>query len=692
MKKFLIFFICFLFTWNANAQQSGPFSIEEVLSSSFPSGLISSSKEGRLVWVENAKGVRNIWLAEPPNYVGSQITTYTRDDGQDLTNLQFLKDEGAIIYLRGSNTNRKSEFPNPSIIAKGVSQEIHLFNLASKMDTIIAKGRSPKINPVKDEIVFIRKGQVWYKNLNDQKEPNQLMTTRGNASNLIWSPDGTKLAFVSNRSDHSFIGVYNLAEANLRYLSPSVDKDSNPVWSPDGSKAAFIRTPNERNQLIFEPHRSGLPWSIMVVNVNTGEPNELWKADEGMGSVFRQISAANQIFWTQNNYIVFPWEKYGWTNLFSVDTKSKKVNRLTNGNFEVQFVSMSWDGKEVLYSSNQNNIDRQHIWKSPADGSTAVQITSGEGIEWAPVSLPNGDIIAFASGPTTPAYAARWKNGKASPLRDNSDISFPTRHLVKPEQIIFDAADGMKIHGQLFKPKDYNSSKKYPGVLFFHGGSRRQMLLGFHHRGYYHNAYALNQYLASQGYIVLSVNYRSGIGYGTEFRETLNYGATGASEFNDVLGAGLYLKNRSDVDPDRIGLWGGSYGGYLTALGLARASDLFAAGVDLHGVHDWNVVIKNFRPGYNPNSNPDFAKLAFDSSPLSSIETWRSPVLLIHGDDDRNVPFSETVDIAESLRKQGVTFEQLIFPDEVHGFLLHQNWVNAYLATADFFNRKLKNK
>ena len=120
------------------------------------------------------------------------------------------------------------------------------------------------------------------------------------------------------------------------------------------------------------------------------------------------------------------------------------------------------------------------------------------------------------------------------------------------------------------------------------------MLLGFHHIDYYHYAYALNQYLASQGYIVLSVNYRSGTGYGLKFREALNYGAGGNSEFNDVLGAGLFLQNHPNVDSTKIGLWGGSYGGYLTAMGLARASDMFAAGVDIHGVMNWNVIIKNF--------------------------------------------------------------------------------------------------
>ena len=216
------------------------------------------------------------------------------------------------------------------------------------------------------------------------------------------------------------------------------------------------------------------------------------------------------------------------------------------------------------------------------------------------------------------------------------------------------------------------------------------MLLGFNYGDYYHKSYALNQYLASKGYVVLAVNYRSGIGYGMEFREALDYGATGASEYADVVGAGLYLKSREDVNGSKIGLWGGSYGGYLTALGLARASDLFACGVDIHGVHDWNVVVRNFIPSYDATKRTEWAKVAFESSPMNFMNGWKSPVLLIHGDDDRNVPFSETVTISESLSEKGVYYEQLIFPDDVHSFLLHKNWLACYKATAEFFDRFLK--
>lgn len=220
------------------------------------------------------------------------------------------------------------------------------------------------------------------------------------------------------------------------------------------------------------------------------------------------------------------------------------------------------------------------------------------------------------------------------------------------------------------------------------------MLLGWHYMYYYHLNYAFNQYMASRGYIVLSVNYRSGTGYGLEFREALDFGARGASEFRDVMGAGLYLRARADVDPNRIGLWGGSYGGFLTAMGLARASDLFAAGVNIHGVHDW-IVDMIFDFGSLPLHTEDriaVEEKALESSPHTYVDGWRSPALFIHGDDDRNVSFRATVDLVQALRKRGVDSEVLVFPDEVHDFLLYSNWMKALTAAADFFERKLEQK
>ena len=256
--------------------------------------------------------------------------------------------------------------------------------------------------------------------------------------------------------------------------------------------------------------------------------------------------------------------------------------------------------------------------------------------------------------------------------------------------MIFKAPDGLKIHGQLFLPRGAKSRDKRPAAIFMHGGPIRQMLIGWHSRGYYHGAYALNQYLAYKGYVVLAVNYRSGIGYGYDFRRAPDQGPRGASEYQDIVAAGQYLQKRPEVDPSKIGLWGGSYGGYLTALGLARDSELFAAGVDLHGVHDWSLRGRRREGGGWGISGEDLMSSAYQSSPVADVYYWNSPVLFIHGDDDRNVDFIQTTDLVQRLRKLGKAhIEILIFPDEVHGFLRHDIWLKVYKATADFFNRFL---
>jgi dipeptidyl aminopeptidase/acylaminoacyl peptidase len=355
-------------------------------------------------------------------------------------------------------------------------------------------------------------------------------------------------------------------------------------------------------------------------------------------------------------------------------------------------VTLTPDRAHVLYNANQGDIDRRDVWRVPVAGGRPVAVTTGADIEWQPAMTSDGRAIAFLrSGARRPAHAAILVGAAAPRELAPGTIpgDFPERALVEPQAVTVIAADGMRIPAQLFLPPGVRAGERRPAVIYFHGGSRRQMLLGWNYSPYYHNAYAFNQHLASKGYVVLSVNYRSGIGYGMEFREALRYGAAGGSEFNDVIGAGLYLANRPDVDARRIGLWGGSYGGYLTALGLARASDLFAAGVDVHGVHDWNVGIRTFVPSYNTLERPEDARVAFQASPLADVDTWRSPVLVIHGDDDRNVSFSETVTLVEALRERGVAVEQLVFPDEVHSFLRHESWLAAYRASADFFDRRL---
>ena len=693
MKKLLLWpsFLMLLIIGHLVRGQNS-ISVKKILSAPFPTHLTAAPTGNQVAWVFNQEGSRNIWLAKGPNFKGKALTKYQGDNGQDISNLQFTPNGKSIVYVRGGAPNRRGEIPNPQSYTEPAERAIWIISTKGNEPQKLAVGSNPLINPDGKGIAFRSSGQAWYVSFEKDAIPEKMFHIRGSAGDLVWSPDGKKLAFSSSRGDHTFVGIYNLETDEISWVDPSIDHDRNPIWSPDGSQIAFMRVPNDGNRVIFHPYRETHPWSIRVADVSTCKSREIWKAKEGEGSAFRNISANSQLFWGKGDHIVFPYEGDGWTHLYSVPANGGDAVCLTPGEFEVQFVSMTPDASEMLYSGNQDDIDRQHIWRVSVAGGGPKAVSDGNGIEWSPVMTDKKTIAFLNSGPKTPAYPARFDDAgiNRSLAQGTMPSDFPESQLVQPEQVIFSAADGMQIHGQLFMPEGAKEGDNRPAVLFFHGGSRRQMLLGFHHRGYYHNAYALNQYLASQGYVVLSVNYRSGIGYGMKFREALNYGANGASEFNDVLGAGMYLQNRPEVDPKKIGLWGGSYGGYLTALGLSRASDLFAAGVDIHGVHDWNKVIKNFVPSYNPLEKARISQKAWDSSPVAFLDGWRSPVLMIHGDDDRNVPFNETVGLGESLRDRDVYFEQLIFPDEVHGFLLHKNWVAAYEATVDFFDRMLR--
>ena len=670
------------------------FTIPQALSAPFPTELKAAPTKGRLAWVFNTQGRRSIWVAEPTSdgtYATRQLTNYSVDDGQDLVELAWSADADSIAYVRGGDAEfSEKPYPNPAGIVAGVEQDIWVISLKGGEPRRLGEGHSPTVCPTGDSVAYILKGQLWLGELTGSDQPQQLIHARGTARSLSWSPDGRLLAFVSDHGDHSFIGLFSIATKSLIYVDPSTDRDSDPVWSPDGRKLAFLRTPSTPDNLLFGPKRTGPPWAIWVYQVDSQQSEQIFKASEGRGSVFREVVAENQLLWGAGDRIIFPWEKDGWTHLYSVSAGGGTPLLVTPGDFEVEYVSLSQDRKTAVYSSNQDDIDRRHVWKVPVDGKQKEALTKGTGIETAPVVLSDNQTVAVlhsdARLPMRPAVLAG-----AQEIRDLRPQAippdFPAAQMVTPQAVIFSAADGMEIHGQLFLPVNPSSARR-PAVVFFHGGSRRQMLLGWHYMYYYSNAYAMNQFLARRGYIVLSVNYRSGIGYGLEFREALNYGATGASEYSDVQGAGIYLRSRGDVDRQRIGLWGGSYGGYLTALGLARSSDLFAAGVDLHGVHDWNTELENFVPSYDPKAHADAARVAWDSSPLASVRTWHSPVLLIHG-DDRNVPFAQTVALANALRKQGVDFEELIFPDEIHDFLLFRNWVAAYSAAANFFDRQL---
>ncbi len=680
-----------ILTPRANAQK--PITLEQVMSAPFPSNLTAAKKSNRIAWTLNQEGRRNIWVAEGPAFTARQLTKYESDDGQELSDLSFSADCNTIVFVRGEGKNSAGQVPNPTSNPAGTEQTVWTVAWSGGEPKRVDAGHSPEISP-QGTIAYVKDGQIWLAALDGGEKPQQLVV-RGRNGGSRWSADGSRLLFVSARGDHAFIGVYVVAAKTVQFMAPSVDSDGDPVWSLDGRRIAFVRQPAEARdtpQGYFLAPDKPHPWAIWVADAAAGTAKEIWhssRTPQGSYPYMAEDTGGGVINWGANNQLVIASEEDGWQHLYAVSAAGGTPKLLTPGNCEVEQWSLAPDKSSILFNSNCGDVDRRHLWNVSVSGNPPVQWTRGEGLEWSPVMLADAQTFAYVTSDAThPAravvsdFAAKSK----PPLAPETwPKDFPSDRLVVPQQAIFKSGDGLEIHGQLFVPAGMKGGDKRPALIFLHGGPIRQMLLGWHYMYYYSNSYAMNQYLASRGYIVLALNYRSGIGYGRAFREAPGRAGRGATEYQDVVAAGKYLQSRSDVDGKHIGLWGGSYGGYLTALGLGRNSDLFAAGVDFHGVHDWptdNWDGKNIPAELN--------KLAHDSSPVTSVNTWKSPVLFIHGDDDRNVYFTQTVDLVARLREKGVEIEQLVFPDDVHDFLLHRNWVAAYHAAGDFFDRHFK--
>lgn len=750
----------------------------QFMSAGYPLELVAAKKADRIAWIANDKGLRNVFTAAAPGFRAVRVTSFMKDDGVDTTQLTISDDGSTVSFTRGHGMNRQGWVANPEADPDGVERALWAANTAGGGAWRLAEGQSGVISPNGRYVAFAKDGQIYRvpasraapRASDVDKGLKPFIRIWGSNSNPTWSPDSRKIAFVSNRNDHSFIAVFDLAVRKVTYMSPSVDRDSSPSWSADSRRIAFIRRPgtpfgqqsqsgvgglgnppgpafNAANQGRggagrgrggdgaqgrggrggdvapagqTPPPRPGLTnafftggydTSFWVGDVTTGDAREFWHNAKD-DRVFTGITSMT---W-RGDHVIFQLEPEEWTRFFAVpvgDLAAPLQNTgpvartqvfgvgeppaaatpisLTPQNGQIESFSFSTDGRYLFYGTNATDSERRHLWRVPTAGGTPEQITRGAGIEHTPLLLASGKYLAALTADyrrpqsvtILPAPGDIGQLARRS-LGDGGKViyptltkAFPTAAHVVPQDVVLTAPDGLEFHNQLFLPADLRAGERRPAIAFVHGGPVRQMILGYHYMEVYHLFYGVNQWLASQGYVVLSVNYRGGTGYGKSFRTAANTNRRGNSEYQDVFAAGKYLQARPDVDPKRVGIWGLSYGGLLTAQALARNSDVFVAGVDLAGVHL-----------YGNNLDPE--NLAYKSSAISEIANWKSPVFLIHGDDDRNVNFAQTVGLVSLLRAHNIPHEIMVQPDDTHETLLYRRWLPLWERMEAFLTRHLK--
>lgn len=682
--------------------QGGPaFSIEQVKSYPYPNGLAAAAAGSRIAWAFDEQGRRNIYVAEGPDFRARRLTNYAEDDGQELTGVALTPDGRHVVYARGGEhgSNWDESAPvNPTSSPVPSKVQVWAVPFAGGEPKLLGDGDEPVVSPKGDRVAFQKDGAIWVATLDGAGPARRMFAARGDNGSALWSPDGRRLAFVSSRGSHSLVGVYTDDATPILWLAPSTSRDSSPRWSPDGKQIAFVRRPGGGGAPEPVLVRRPQPWAIWTADAATGEGRAVWKSPATLRGSAPTTHGGTNLHWAAGGRIIFLSYADGWPHLYSIPDRGGDPLLLTPGAYMVEHVSLSPDRRHLVFAANAGrapeDIDRRHVVRVPVDRAEPEVLTPGEGLEWSPSVTGDGRHVVFISAtarrPPLPAVMPAGGGPFRLLAEDRLPGEFPAARLVTPKKITFQAPDGLTVHGQLFERA--GGPAKKPAIVYVHGGPPRQMLLGWHYSDYYANAYALNQYLAGRGYVVLALNFRLGIGYGHDFHHPPAAGVQGASEYQDVRAAGEYLRALPQVDARRIGIYGGSYGGFLTALALARDSGLFAAGVDIHGVHNWTAERAQWLLENRYEKAPDTQRaldIAWQSSPVASVATWKSPVLLIHADDDRNVRFSQTADLARRLEKAGVPFEELVIPDDTHHFLRHANWLRVNAATAAFFDKHL---
>ncbi|KKN18224.1 hypothetical protein LCGC14_0957870 [marine sediment metagenome] len=683
---FIVVAVCFLMNGTLLAQKTGSvFDVDDFLDIKIPSSI---------AWSPDGKHIA--YQASGPK--GSDIYLYSLEKG---ISKKLVSGIPYYDYLRASTEPEFRWTSDGKHIIYTTGQEYYTISLEGGEPQLLISGlllgKMLRLSPDQKNVSFLRDGDIWVQSL-AKGTPKRITQSQGFLTEdrqrftrlyqgLQWSPDGSKIAYLSPTETSYKIGMVSIEGGETAWLITDEDIWSSITlaWSPDSQKIAVSRLSRDFTRKELE-----------VYSISEDKVYTIWKDKDDKFVNYGNTPSFRVLWSPDSSRIAYLSNRDGWMHLYVANAEGKDARQLTKGDYDVFTYFWSVNQKEIFLISNKDRRHQRMIWSIPSNGGQMRQIIKREGICLArgcaiPSLSPDGKYLAYTfSGPNEPP--GLWLSsisGKAD--SKNLYVSLPKKLRNKiethMEPVSFKSSDGLVIPAVLLTAKNLSRKEKHPALVHMYGGWGQMALSGW---GLGFKSIILN-YLAQKGYVILFVDPRGSEGYGDDFVKA-GYLEGGGKQVDDLAAGANYLKNLGYVEPEGIGIYGHSTGGFLTVQTMVQAPDVFAAGITQAGVYDWEIwkysTYVYIRYGH-PDKEPSLYR---QRTPVYHVDKLKGALLVFKGTKDYNEPMSDTYKFVKALIKADKEFEFMVYPDEPHGLVKPETKRDFIKRAERFLDKYLRKK
>jgi dipeptidyl aminopeptidase/acylaminoacyl peptidase len=528
----------------------------------------------------------------------------------------------------------------------------------------------------------------------------------GNVNMIDLADDGKRVLFSESTNEglpDFIVPRYTGKEVTSRSFKSGVNKNKIGLTPVDTGKTIWISLPGDERYFLSDGGFAPDGKKVFIERVNAErKKRELFVADTDSGKarlVFEELDKAwvegglySTHWMPDGKHIITTTEKDGWNHLYSMTPEGHDLKKFTDGEWEIRWFEIDPSGERIFFLANRDDHAQWQLYAYELRTNNVTKLSSREGTYESPRLSKDGTfIISLYSNFGKPSEFVRTATSGSlnaeTQLTNSVSEEFNKINWVIPEIVHFKSKDGTSVPAMIYKPHDFSPAKKYPVVVFVHGAGYLQNV----YRGwsYYYREYLFHHRLTQRGYVVLEIEYRGSAGLGRKFRTDV-YMHLGGKDLQDEVDGLEYLKSLGYIDPQRVGIYGGSYGGFMALMGIFL-TDQYTCAAALRAVTSWenyyrhNSWYTEARLG-KPEENKEAYKI---SSPITYADSLKRPLLILHGMVDDNVFFQDAVQLINKLQKSGKKFEAMMYPEEAHSFTEPESWLDEYSRIEEFFDRNL---